>query len=287
MLIRRKDASQEKWEVLTVPFTPFAGEVGDDDLMADFGELPEGSFRGVASMFGEVIDAFMPTVMKRGAFTKTLQERSRSIPILWQHDIDEPIGRPTRIVETDEGLLLQAAISRTNRGRDALILMRDGVVGALSIGFDPVQFDFEEQPDGSMKRFIREARLHEISVVTLGADPNALITEVRAGQVSGTLRKYWEGVESLSTGEETDAQDVSDTLEEPTDLAARFATFMADTELTDEAEIAVAFAATLQHEAAPELEEETEEPRTLSEVEFKLMEAEILAAELELGFEEL
>jgi len=271
MTFKRKDTSRDKWEVLTVPFMPLAGEAnGGDDLM-DLGLLPENSFRGMASVFGEVIDAFMPTVMQRGAFTKTLNERSRIIPILWQHDIDEPIGKPVHLFENEAGLVLEAQISRTTRGRDALTLMRDGVVGALSIGFDPVVFDFHEQPDGSMKRFIREARLHEISVVTLGADPNALISEVRTGQVGGSLRKYWAG-EDLSA--EAIQDDVADNTGE--ELIHLFTSFLAETQLTDGLEIAEAFAATL-HEAEPE-----NSPLTLSDVEFQLMEAEILAAELEL-----
>jgi len=274
MIIQRKDTSRDKWEVLTVPFQPLSGEANGGDNLQDLGELPENSFRGMASVFGEVIDAFMPTVMQRGAFTKTLNERARTIPILWQHDIDQPIGKPDHIFENETGLVLQAGISRTTLGRDVLTLMRDGVVGALSIGFDPVVFDFNEQPDGSMKRFIREARLHEISVVTLGADPNALIFEVRAGQVGGTLRKYWEGEDFNAEATQDDEADNTANTDEG--LISQFTKFMAETQLTDELEIAEAFKATLI-KAEPDTT-----PLTLSDVEFQLMEAEILAAELDL-----
>ena len=283
MTIRRKDASHDKWEVLTVPFMPLAGDVTEGENLFDLGELPENSFRGMASVFGEVIDAFMPTVMQRGAFTKTIAERARGIPILWQHNIDQPIGKPTHLIETEFGLAMQATISRTTLGRDTLILIHDKVVNALSIGFDPVVFDFQEQEDGTMKRFIREARLHEVSVVTLGADPNALISEVRAGQVAGTLRKYWEGVEFPEDSDTPQGLDTNDSedIKELRELSESFCTFAAEFKAKKDdvadLEIVEAFAATLVPEAEPDTD-----PLTLAEVEFALAEAELLAADLEL-----
>ena len=175
-----------EYEVLTMPFKLLPAT---EDLALGDAELEENEIRGFASVFGEVVDAWTPSIMMQGAFTKTLQESARNIPILWQHDMWAPIGKPTKLFESDNGLVLQAKISRTTKGRDALTLIRDGVISALSIGFEPIKFDFEEQPDGSDMRFIREARLHEISVVTLGADPNALISEVRSGCIAGKLEK--------------------------------------------------------------------------------------------------
>ncbi len=164
-------------EYLTVGFMP----TGDDqDMLLDLGDLPENSFRGVASVFGGIVDAYVPTIIHRGAFAKTLSEAGRGIKILWQHDVDEPIGVPTKLFESDEGLVLQANISRTQRGRDALVLLRDGVVDGLSIGFDPIKEDIEKNEDGSMVRHVREVRLWEVSVVTWGADPNARISEVNS-----------------------------------------------------------------------------------------------------------
>lgn len=167
-------------EYLTVGFNPLAEPVGDTDALFDMGELPENAFRGVASVFGGIVDAYIPTIIHRGAFNKTLQESVRGIKILWQHDSHEPIGLPTSLFESDEGLVFQASVSRTTRGRDAITLMRDGVLDAVSIGFDSIKEDMEQVDDGSMVRHIREIRLWEISVVTFGADPNARIREVNS-----------------------------------------------------------------------------------------------------------
>lgn len=233
-----------EYEILTLPFVQLNPDATNDDL-GDLGELDENEFRGFASVFGLVVDAWVPTIMKRGAFTKTLQERSRQIPILWQHDMGNPIGSPTRLFETDEGLVLQAKISRTTLGRDALTLMRDGVVNALSIGFDPIIAEEVQQEDGSYVRFIKEARLVEVSVVTLGADPNALITEVRSGCVAGRLEQY----NQLPTA----APETPETVVVP-QLVTRFSEHvasLADSELA-EYEIVEQLAEVLRAEAGPE-----------------------------------
>lgn len=273
-MIRQKKPGQDNWEKFLVPADfLLAEDVAEGDDLLDLGQLAEGEFRGMAVTFGSPIDAHLPTFIQRGAFTKTIKERQRAIPILWQHNIDEPIGKPTKLFETEEGLVLQAQISRTTRGRDALTLMRDGVINALSVGFDPVIFDFVEQDDG-MVRFIREARLHEISVVTMGADPRADIREVQGNtNIAGSLTKFWEGTDFETTDVKHEDDDTG-----TESLSARFAAFvetLGDHKLSDE-DVIEQFRTTL-HEAEP-----VQEPLTLSDVDDQLMAAEIAKAELEL-----
>lgn len=164
-------------ERLTVGFAPLSDTEGDQ---FNLGDLPENAFRGIASVFGGIVDAYIPTIIDKGAFTKTLQEQTRGVKILWQHNPDEPIGVPTDMFESDRGLVLQAQISTTTRGQDAITLLRDGVIDGLSIGFDAIKQEFIELEDGSTIRHIKEIRLWEVSVVTWGADPNARITEVNS-----------------------------------------------------------------------------------------------------------
>lgn len=164
-------------EILTIPFSLI---VGTTDAFAGLGELPEGSFRGMATVFGGLIDAYCPTVIQYGAFTKTLQEKGRGVKVLWQHDTSEPIGLPTHLLETEQGLAVEAKISPTQRGKDCLQLMRDGVIDALSIGFDSIKEELIKSSDGSQIRYIKEVRLWEFSAVTWGADSNAKITQVHS-----------------------------------------------------------------------------------------------------------
>lgn len=138
--------------------------------------LESGQFEGMASVFGSMVDAYCPTVIHPGAFMKTLQERTSRVKVLWQHNPDWPIGLPVILEETPVGLRMRAQMSKTALGNDAMTLIRDGVVDELSIGFDPIKFDFE-QVNGEEVRNIRELRLWEVSPVTFAADPMARITE--------------------------------------------------------------------------------------------------------------
>lgn len=281
-MIKRKKRPAESYEILTVPLALIGDDVTDGDFLAGMSELGENQFRGMASVFGKVVDAFTPTIMQRGAFTKTLQERSRSIPILWQHDMWQPIGRPIHLFENDMGLVLQAEISRTSQGRDALTLIRDGVISALSIGFEPVIFDFDRTDPENEFRFIREARLVEISVVTLGADPNAQITEVRSGFIHGSLEKYRAGHGVIFDEEEATTEEKHEVDTEGTEsLGVRLDAFAAEyltinPDATEDT-ILTAFSTTLDKaEPAPE------ESLTLSEVDNQLADAEFWLAETSL-----
>ena len=271
---KRKKNRASSYEILTVAF----GELTESDLQGDMiglNELGENQFRGMASVFGMVVDAYMPTIMQRGAFTKTLQERSRDIPILWQHDMNEPIGKPVALTETDRGLVLQAEISRTSRGRDVLQLLRDGVVRALSIGFEPVQYDMDQTDPENPIRHIREARLVEVSVVTLGADANALITEVRsAGQVAGMLERYGHHEEEPTEEPAPEQPEGKESLGQQLDAFS--AEYLAINPDASEETILTAFSATLR-KAEP-----TTESLTLTAAEQQLLEAELFLAELDL-----
>lgn len=139
----------------------------------------EGTFTGLASAFGTLIDTFPPTRIHRGSFRKTIREQRSRVKVLWQHSPDWPIGVPTRMRETEAGLEVTAKITQnTQMGREALALMREGIVTELSIGFDAVKFDFQEEKDIGMVRHIREVRLWEFSPVTFAANAGAVIRSV-------------------------------------------------------------------------------------------------------------
>lgn len=167
----------------------------------------EGTFSGVASVFGSIVDAWVPSIIVPGAFTKTLRESSARVKLLHQHDSHEPIGKPSRLQETQAGLEIEAKISQTSRGKDDLILMRDGVIDEMSIGFDPIEGKVEMIPlskaieqgiatnptqwahrdENEIVRIIREVRLWEVSLVTWGADAMTNIVSVHSMQAARSI----------------------------------------------------------------------------------------------------
>ena len=79
----------------------------------------------------------MPTIIKTGAFENTIVEDADRIKILWQHNPDWPIGKPTLLRENSEGLEFVAELSDTQQANEALELIRDGVIN--EVAFDRVR----------------------------------------------------------------------------------------------------------------------------------------------------
>ncbi len=132
----------------------------------------DGTFEGYAAAWS--LDA-QGDIIERGAFAKTVREGMDRVRIYWQHDLEEPVGLPLVMAETPLGLFVKGRISDTARGRDALTLMRDGVVTEMSIGAQIVKARTGD--DGH--RHLTELRLFDISLVSLAANPEAVITAVK------------------------------------------------------------------------------------------------------------
>lgn len=150
----------------------------------------EGRFAGYASVF-DVVDS-QKDIIQRGAFAKTLRERKGSIKLLWQHQMDEPIGVIERIFEDVRGLYVEGRLLLSvARAREAYDLVKAGALEGMSIGYTPVSFDYE--PESGLRR-IHEVSLWEISLVTFPANAQAGITVVKSGGEQPMLLKL---VESL------------------------------------------------------------------------------------------
>lgn len=135
-----------------------------------------GEFSGYAAVFGNVDDGY--DVIEKGAFAKTIAEDFDRIKILVLHNGNWlPIGKPLELREDDHGLFIRGKISDTSMGRDTMILLRDGVLGELSIGYDAVTFDYDS---ATGIRTLKEIKLWEVSVVTWAMNEQATIDEVKS-----------------------------------------------------------------------------------------------------------
>jgi len=136
-----------------------------------------GGFEGYASVFG--VQDYDGDVIVRGAFKNTLQkfrEESRMPKMLWQHRPDMICGKWTEMQEDDRGLYVKGyCILEVEEGRKAYSLMKAGVLDGMSIGFNIVDGGRDERG-----RVISEVDLWEVSLVTWGANPEVLVTRVKA-----------------------------------------------------------------------------------------------------------
>lgn len=144
--------------------------------MDDYNE-EEGIFSGYGAVF-ENIDSG-GDIIEPGAFTKTLAEGWERVKVLALHnDCWLPIGRPVELREEPNGLFISGKISDTTMGRDVKVLLKDRVLNELSIGYDPIIFDYDENGI----RHLREIKLWEVSVVTWAMNPEAVITSYKSMQ---------------------------------------------------------------------------------------------------------
>lgn len=133
-----------------------------------------GIFSGYASISGNIDEG--GDIVEPGAFEKTLNENFDRIKILALHnDSWLPIGKPLELKEDSSGLYIKAKISDTSMGKDIKVLLKDGVLNELSIGYDPVVFEY----DSEGIRHLREVKLWEVSVVTWAMNPEAVITSYK------------------------------------------------------------------------------------------------------------
>jgi HK97 family phage prohead protease/HK97 family phage major capsid protein len=87
--------------------------------------------------------------------------------ILFNHNYDKPIGRATGLKAGPDGLEMKAKISKHAECAD---LIKDGVLGAFSVGFRVKDADYIKETDGLM---IKDAELFEVSVVSVPCNQSA------------------------------------------------------------------------------------------------------------------
>ena len=91
--------------------------------------------------------------------------------ILFNHNYDRPIGRCKEIGVTENGLELTARISKSaGEIRD---LIKDGVLGAFSVGFKVKDAEYITETDGYK---IKDAELFEVSVVSVPCNQAAVFS---------------------------------------------------------------------------------------------------------------
>ena len=88
--------------------------------------------------------------------------------ILFNHDYNQPIGRAVQLGTNDNGLQLKAKIAKSAGHVGELI--KEGVLGAFSVGFRVKDAEYMTETDGYK---IKDAELLEVSVVTVPANQAA------------------------------------------------------------------------------------------------------------------
>jgi HK97 family phage prohead protease len=159
------------------------GELIDADEKA-------GIIKGYGSYFGNK-DSDNDVIMK-GAYKKTIAENGERVKYLYQHDMNQPIGKMTELYEDEKGLVFVAEIAKTQLGKDVVELMKSGVITENSVGIMPIQ----KNNKGDFRE-ITEVKLYEISAVTLAANDQAKILDVKGNIDVDKLSKRYDNLTKL------------------------------------------------------------------------------------------
>lgn len=158
-------------------------------LTCEFSESDTGlNFTGLAVAYNRPINSWVPTELAPGVFAECLADASHRsrIRILYQHDERTPIGRPTDMVETAEGLSVAGKLANVASARDVVQLVREGIVTDLSVGFDVLAHEDTKGANGEVSsRRITAGKLWEFSFVTWGASAEAKIDQLFARSFGG------------------------------------------------------------------------------------------------------
>lgn len=149
-----------------------------------------GIVKGYGSVFGNIDSD--GDIINKGAYTKTITENGNRVKYLYQHDMDKPLGKMVNLYEDEKGLVFEAEIPKTTLGRDVMELMKAGVITENSVGILPIR---KEMVEGN--RHINEVKLYEISAVTLAANDQAMIMDVKGNHSREKVLKRYDSIAKL------------------------------------------------------------------------------------------
>lgn len=131
-------------------------------------------------------------IIRQGAYLKTIKENGHRVKYLYQHDMMKPIGKMKELYEDSKGLVFVAEIPKTTLGQDVIELMKAGVITENSVGILPM---VKEQKGDY--REIKEVKLYEISAVTMAANDQAKIMDVKGEQILDTVYSRFDNLSKL------------------------------------------------------------------------------------------
>tara|TARA_R100001460_G_scaffold8286_4_gene20620 strand:- start:384 stop:1061 length:678 start_codon:yes stop_codon:yes gene_type:complete len=126
-------------------------------------------------------------VIMRGAYQKTIKENGERVKYLYQHNMMQPIGKMNELYEDEKGLVFVAEVPKTQLGKDVIELMKAGVITENSVGILPIQ-----KEDKGDYRELKEVKLFEISAVTLAANDQAKIMDVKGSIIIDDIYKRYD-----------------------------------------------------------------------------------------------
>ncbi len=144
--------------------------------------------------------ATTPTIDKMGDVVEPLGAAfSLPVPLIWQHNHDEPVGNVLEAEPSEDGIRVKAHIPEIPEDGDlkrmvdkAWQSVKAGLVRGLSIGFRPTEWEPLKNKLGGLR--FTEWDWDELSLVTIPANSDATIAVVRSAYQAASGRSSQLGV---------------------------------------------------------------------------------------------
>lgn len=170
---------------------------------------------GYAAVFNsesQDLGGFIETI-KPGAFSRSIQNPTKDIKALYNHDSASVLGRVKNgslsLQEDEIGLRVTIRPPKTQFGRDILESVRSGYLDNMSFGFS-VKEDSWEMRDGMHFRTLEDVELFEVSVV---ATPAYMDTSVAARNLEKVKESESTPVVEDATSEVVEAEAEAEVVE--------------------------------------------------------------------------
>jgi HK97 family phage prohead protease len=147
------------------------------DIPLEVKRVAEREFEGHGSVFRNV--DLGGDIVAPGAFKRSLAQHRKdgTMPLMfWMHRADMVPGVWHEMGEDARGLYVKGELVDTQLGNETRTLLQKKAVRGLSIGYRPVEVDFDD--DGN--KIIKEVDLWEVSIVSMAMNPLAKVEAVKS-----------------------------------------------------------------------------------------------------------
>lgn len=143
-----------------------------------------GKIAGYFSTYDTTPDSY-GDIIEAGAFTNTLAKRKETghpFPLCFNHDFDKIIGTVDSIEEKENGPFIEASFLDTTLAQDVRKFVQSGAVYQFSFAYDVLKRrdPTDEEAKKGITNVLQEVEVFEISVVTVPANQNAVVTDVKS-----------------------------------------------------------------------------------------------------------
>ena len=142
-----------------------------------------GMIAGFFSTYDKTPDSY-GDIIEPGAFTETIKAREETghpFPLCFNHDFSAVIGAVKSIEDRERGPYIEAGFLDTQLAQDVRKMVKSGAIWQFSFAYDVLEArqPSEEEKKSGVENVLTKLDLFEISVVTVPANQNAVMTEVK------------------------------------------------------------------------------------------------------------